>query len=372
MKIQVPQESFASVLSLAQSVLERKSTRPILENVLLEAGPDWVRVSATDLRVSIVQQERCGVSMPGSISIPGRKLHEILREMPKGVVDIEVKENRWVHVSMGKSVFHLPGTEPQEYPSIPAPPKDLLSFNARTFREMLDKTLFAASNDESRLFLCGVYTKAWTDDEGTSLLRMVATDGHRLSLVDRPVDSPLSPFGEGIIIPKKGLSELKTVLEGAEGTFDVAAAEGKVFARVGATDLSITLIEGSFPNYQQVIPSESSHGLRVDRSVFFDALRRVSLLSDQDSRSVTLEAEEDRIVLTSSDVRMGEARDEIDGEYDGPRLKMAFNAAYVMDALKALGGEEILVSMQDSLSPCLLRSTADPRSLCVVMPMRVD
>ncbi len=372
MKIQVLQESFTSVLALSQSVLERKTTRPILENVLVESESDGVRVSATDLRVSIVQQAPCSVERPGSISVSGRKLHEILREMPKGPVDIEVMENRWVTVSSGKSVFHLPGTEPDEYPTITPPPADLMPMDARIFREMLDKTLFAASNDESRLYLCGVYTKAWTDEEGRTLLRMVATDGHRLSLVDRPVDSVLRPFEEGVIIPKKGLAELKTVLENVEGSFGVAASEGAVFARVGSTELAITLIEGSFPNYQQVVPAEAPHSLRMNRAIFYDALRRVSLLSDQDSRSVMLEADGDRVVLTSADIRMGEARDEIDGEYSGPPLKIAFNSAYVMEALRAIGGEEILLSIQDSLSPCLLRSTADPRALCVVMPMRVD
>jgi len=372
MKIRVHQDSFSAVLSRAQSVLERKSTRPILENILLDAGENSVRVSATDLRVSLVQQNPCVVTQPGSISISGRKIHEILREMPKGEVALEVKENRWVTVSAGKSVFQLPGTAPDEYPSLPEPPKSFLSVEAPLFREMLDKTLFAASNDESRLYLCGVYVKPWTDDSGVSLLRMVATDGHRLALVDRPVESALDPFGSGIIVPKKGLAELKSILEGEEGSFQVSAAEGRIFARVDSTDLSITLIEGSFPNYQQVIPTETAPGLRVVRSVFFDALRRVSLLSDQESRSVVLEATGNRVVLSSADLRMGEAREEIEVEYSGPTVKIAFNAAYFLDALKAVGGDQVILSILDPLSPCLIRSAVDPRLLCVVMPMRVD
>ncbi|MBE0618755.1 MAG: DNA polymerase III subunit beta [Proteobacteria bacterium] len=372
MKIRVHQDSFSAVLSRAQSVLERKSTRPILENVLLEAGGDRVLVSATDLRVSLVQQTGCTVGLPGSISISGRKLHEILREMPKGEVDLEVQENRWVKVSAGKSVFQLPGTPPDEYPVLPSFPKTFLSVDAPLFREMLDKTLFAASNDESRPYLCGVYVKAWTDEDDRRLLRMVATDGHRLALVDRPVDAALEPFGNGIIIPKKGLAELKAILEGVEGPFEIAAGEGRVFARVDSTDLAVTLIEGTFPNYQQVIPAESPTGVRVGRSVFFDALRRVSLLSDQESRSVVLEANGNRVVLSSADLRMGEAREEIEVEYGGPAVKIAFNAAYFLDALKAVGGDEVVLSVIDPLSPCLLRSAADARLLCVVMPMRVD
>lgn len=372
MKIRVPQEKFSSVLSLAQSVLERKSTRPILENVLLQTRDQEVLVFATDLRVSLVHREACAVERPGSMAVPGKKLHEILREMPRGDVDIDVQENNWVTVSAGKSVFHLPGTAADEYPSFPSPPDDFLSVDARVFREMLDKTLFAASNDESRLYLCGVYVKAWTDESGQALLRMVATDGHRLSLIDRPVASVLEPFREGVIIPKKGLGELKMLLDGVEGSFDIIADQGRVFARVGSTDLAITLIEGNFPNYQQVVPAESPNGLRIKRSAFLDALRRVSLLSDQESRSVVLEADGETVALSSADLRMGEAREEIDGIFSGPPLRIAFNAAYFLDALKVVGGDDIVLSIHDPLSPCLLRSATDIRFLCVVMPMRVD
>lgn len=372
MKIRVYQESFASVLSLAQSVLERKSTRPILENILLQTGDQRVLVCATDLRVSLVQREPCAVETPGSIAIPGRKLHEILREIPRGDVDIEVKENQWVTVKAGKSVFQLPGTAADEYPSFPSPPDHFLRLDARLFREMLDKTLFAASNDESRPYLCGVYAKAWTDESGQALLRMVATDGHRLALIDRPAGSALDPFREGIIIPKKGLGELKTILDGVEGEFDIVADQGRVFARVGSTDLSVTLIEGTFPNYQQVVPAESPNGLRIKRGEFLDALRRVSLLSDQESRSVVLEADGETVALSSADLRMGEAREEVQGVFSGPPLRIAFNAVYFLDALKAVGGDEVVLSVHDPLSPCLLRSVDDTRFLCVVMPMRVD
>jgi len=372
MKIQVVQESFSSVLSRAQSVLERKSTRPILENLLIEAEGGTVRVSATDLRVSLVQESPCTVHQPGSVAIPGRKLSEIVREMPKGDISIETKENRWVTIAAGKSVFQLPGTGADEYPTLPKSPDDFLSVDARAFREMLDKTLFAASSDESRMNLCGVYVKSWKDEGGEPLLRMVATDGHRLCLVDRPVQEGLQPFGGGVIIPKKGLTELKSLLDDVEGAFEIAAGEGRVFARLDSVDLAVTLIEGSFPNYQQVVPAEAPEGILLKRGPFLEALRRVSLVSDQESRSVVLEAEGPVISLSSADMRLGEAREEMDAQYGGDRLKIAFNASYFLDALRALDGEDIVLSVQDPLSPCLLRSAADRRYLCVVMPMRVD
>lgn len=373
MHILMPQEEFSALLSRAQSVLERKSTRPILENVLLEAYEEKLRISSTDLRVSLVQESPCAVEQPGSISIPGRKLHEIVREMPHTEVSLEIRDNQWVTVTAGKSTFHLPGAPADEYPSLPPTPGSFLSVEAAVFRQMLEKTLFAASSDESRIYLCGVYVKAWRKEEdGSTFLRMVATDGHRLSLVDRPLTQELDPFQGGIIIPKKGLSELKSLLEGVEDTFLLAAGDDRLYARVDGVDLSVTLIDASFPNYEQVIPSEAAHLIHFDRAEFTNALRRVSLLSDQETHSVVLETRPPTAVLSSTSPQFGDAREEVPIEYEGEPLKLAFNANYVVEALRILEGDEVVLSLSDPLAPCLLKSPSDPGYLCVVMPMRID
>ncbi len=371
MQIRLPQDKASALLSRAQSVLERKSTRPILENILLEADAGWLRVSSTDLRVSLVQRADCAVDRPGSIALQGRKIFEILREMPKGEVTLALKENGWVTASSGRSVFHLPGTPAEEYPSLPAEPSSYLSLAADTFRQMLEKTLFAASSDETRMYLCGVFVKSWEED-GSPCLRMVATDGHRLGLVDRPVGSEVGLFANGVIVPRKGLTELRGLLDGVEGSFDVATHQGRLFARVGTTILSITLIDAPFPNYQQVIPTDAGHTIRVPRVSLIDALRRVALVSDQDTHTVVLETTETGIVLTSTNPQLGDAREELEGEAERAGVRLAFNATYFVEGLRAFDGEEIVISLGDSLSPCVLRSATDPRALGVIMPMRVD
>lgn len=372
MQIRIAQNSFASLLSRCQSVLERKSTRPILENVLIEASEGTARLSATDLRVSLTQETDCLVDRPGAISIPGRKLHEIVREMPKADITLEVKENQWITASAGKSIFHLPGTPADEYPALPDPPETYLQIEASLFRTMLEKTLFAASNDESRMYLCGVFMNVWADESGSGYLRMVATDGHRLSLIDRPMSQDLAPFREGIIIPKKGLSELKNLLEGVEDPFDLAVSEGRVFCRVGPTCLAMLLIDAAFPNYEQVIPAESAQSLRTNRGILHDALRRVSLLSDEETHSVIMETDGPVAVLTSTNPQFGDAREEVETAYEGEPFKVAFNAGYFLDALRAMEGDEVLLSVTDSMAPCLLRSDTDTGLLCVIMPMRID
>jgi DNA polymerase-3 subunit beta len=372
MIVTIPKDAFTPLLARAQAVLERKSTRPILENILLEAFEESIRVSSTDLRVSVTQQAPCSIERQGAVAVPGRKLHEIVREMPTGNVRLELKENGWVTVSSGKSVFHIPGVVAEEYPSLPVAPTQFLAVDAPLFRPMLDKTLFAASSDESRIYLCGVYVKTVTDEAGKRTLRMVATDGHRLSLSEQDVKGDLSPFQEGVILPKKGLSELRSLIESCESTFDLAAAEGRVFVQVGSTLLSITLIDASFPNYQQVIPPEVDIKLYIDRDSLIDALRRVSLLSEQETHTVIMEGSEGGTVLSCTSSQFGDAREELESEYAGDPLRVAFNAVYLLEAIRSLSGQRVAFSIGDALAPCLLRGSEDPHHLCVVMPMRID
>jgi DNA polymerase III subunit beta len=375
MRIRFTQDGLAALLGRAQSVVERKSTRQILENVLLEADEGKLRVSVTDLRTSLSQETSCSVEVPGALSVPARKLYEIVRELPKADVVLETLENQWVTVKAGRSVFHLPGIAPEEYPTLPEAPESFFSFPASLFRGMIEKTLFAVSGDESRLSLTGAFLKEALTEDGKPLLRMVATDGHRLSLVERPISAASGAFEEGVIIPKKGLSELKGLLDtlDEEGApFELGAADGRVYARVGGSLLSVMLIDASYPNYEQVIPKNVGTWIRVERAELTDALRRVALLSDDETRSVILEAKGGSILLSSDNPRLGDAREEIEAPYEGETLKIAFNAHYFLDALKAAEGQAVRIGISDSLAPCLVRGVEDPLFLSVIMPMRIE
>lgn len=372
MEIRISQELLSLLLSRAQSVIDRKSTRAILENVLLESQEGRLKVSATDLRISLVQESVCSTTKPGSVAVPGRKFHEIVRELPKGEVLLDVKENQWLTLTAGKVTFHLPAAPAEEYPTLPSSPKSFLSFSCAAFRKMIEKTIFAASNDESRIYLTGVFLKELKESDGTSILRMVATDGHRLSLIDRPIDKPISLFEDGVIVPKKGLSELRNLLDTTEDNFDLTTNDGKLYARSGNTTLSITLIDAAFPNYEQVIPQEVRSWVQANRQQLSNALKRVALLSDEETRTVVLEAAEDSLLLSSDNPRMGDAREDISVEYRGNPVKIAFNATYFMDLLRAMEGEEVKMGITDGLAPCLVKGVEDSRYLSVIMPMRID
>ncbi|MBI5014725.1 MAG: DNA polymerase III subunit beta [Deltaproteobacteria bacterium] len=372
MEIRIAQETFSALLGRAQSVIERKSTRAILENILLEAYDGSIRISATDLRIALTQETPCLVGTPGAVAVSARKLHEVVRELPKAEVSVEVKENQWVTVRCGKITFHLPGMPAEDYPSMPPLPDTFLSFPSIVFRRMIEKTLFAASNDESRIFLTGVFLKEWVDEKNEAFLRMVSTDGHRLAMVDRPLPVTPGVFQVGVIIPKKGLGEFRTLLEPLDGDFELAASEGRLYARVANTCLSVTLIDSSFPNYEQVIPSEVKTWVRINRVSLLNALRRVSLLSDEETRTVVMEATEDSVVLTSDNPRFGDAREELEVEYRQSPVRIAFNAGYFLEILRVMDGEDISLGITDGLAPCVVRDAQDARYLSVIMPMRIE
>jgi DNA polymerase-3 subunit beta len=373
MRIEISQESFSEIISRAQSTLERKSTRPILENVLLRAQGEELVLSATDLRISLIQKASCKVNEAGSISIPGRKLNEIVKEIPRGTVAVETKENNWVTISAGNSTFHIPGTPAEEFPTFPTPPDNFQKINPASFDRILTKTVYAASSDETRIYLCGVFFKEWTDEKGKSFLKMVATDGHRLGLMDEPLEKGLGLFSSGIIVPKKGVTELKSLLAMGKEVFEIACADGRLYARTGNILLSVTLIDASFPNYQQVIPEATGNGVLISCDQFRNAIKRVSILSDQETRSVLTEIEGNLMTLVSDNPGMGDARETLPVEYSGPAVKVAFNANYLMDILKVMDDDSLRMEIKDSLSPALFLGTdKDARFMSVVMPMRVD
>jgi len=373
MIVHIDKDAAVPVLAQAVSVLERKTTREILEHILLEAQGDVLEVRSTDLKISLVQSLPCQVQVPGSVAAPGRKLYEIVRELPTGTATLELEENGWLHITAAKTSFRIPTERPDEFPEFPVKPDEFSRFPAPSFVTMLEKTLFSASNDETRPTLCGVYLHAHEEpDTGSHTLRMVSTDGHRLTIMDQPTPVGLHMFQDGLILPKKGLASLKSLIEEAGEEFEIAQAGGKIFCRIPHAQMCLTPIDGSFPRYQDVIPADPRNRVTVAKDAFADALRRVSLMTDPDTHSVILDAAQGRVLLTSMNTRTGDSREEIEATLEGEPLRIAFNASYFLDALRHLSGPEVRIEIDQPLAPCLIRSDEDPGYLCVVMPIRID
>lgn len=373
MKIQVDKKEFLNLISKAQNVVEKRNTMQVLVNILLETKSNVVKIYATDLEVSLTDEISCQVKEEGKAVINAKSLFDILKELPDGMVSFEKKKNHWIEISQGKSVFNIVGLNPEEYPVFPTLSTDKFTkINSKVLSEMIEKTIYSVSNDETRYHLNGVFFEKQNKD-GKTYFRMVATDGHRLSLVDRAIETMSEKFdlGTGIIIPKKGLNELKKILDFTEDDLEMAVEGAQLIVRTNKTYLFIRLIEGKYPNYQQLIPQKLGLSLEVPRENLLASLKRVSLLSNQKSKGVTFSLTDGKMEITSNNPEMGDAKEEIEISYKGEDLKIGFNARYVLDVLASFSEDNLSISLNDHLSPGLIKPSLDNDYKCIVMPMRI-
>ncbi|HNP15898.1 MAG TPA: DNA polymerase III subunit beta [Terrimesophilobacter sp.] len=361
-------------LGRIQSIVEKRNSMPILSNVRLEAvkskSSGELKLAATDLEVGIHGSHEAKVKKAGGVTVAARKLHEIIRELPDEDVELATTDNNYLEVKCARSHFTLAGTAVEEYPTLPgASPKKLIPMQAAVLSQMIERTMYATCADETRYNLNGVYVEVLPD---VGKLRMVATDGHRLACVDRTIAEGLEDLPAGIIIPRKGLAELKRLVDEDDADEIELGFEGNSgLVRKGDVTLAMRLIEGEFPNYRQVIPKEPGRRLSVASEPFSKALRRVHLLSSQQSHSVKLEVKEGVVAISTRNPDLGEAREELDVDYAGEEMEIGFNAKYLIEALQALNAKEINLGLQDNLSPVQVRPADDDESLAVVMPMRL-
>jgi DNA polymerase-3 subunit beta len=374
MKISITKPELSRGLARIQAIVEKRNSMPILANVLLEAsgeGEDGtLELAATDLEVGIRGLHPANVSEPGALTISAKKLFEIVRELPDEVVHLESTPNAYLTIRCARAEFTLAGTAAEEYPTLPTfTPEKVVPVLATTLGQMIERTMYSASVDETRYNLNGVYLEVLAD---SGKLRMVATDGHRLACVDRTVGEEATSLASGVIIPRKGLAELKRLVDEDDADEIELAFEGNNgLARRGKVTLVMRLIEGEFPNYHQVIPQKLDRQIVLAADPLLHALRRVSLLSSERSRAVTLEIGDSKLVITSSNPDLGDAREELDIDYTGEPLSVGFNSKYLMDALAVSGAKEVRFGLQDDLSPAQLVPTDDEDTLAVVMPMRI-
>jgi len=374
MKLSITKAELIRGLARIQGIVEKRNSMPILANVLLEArgqGEEGeLELAATDLEVGIRGVHAANVSEAGALTISAKKLFEITRELPDEVIQLESTPNSYLTICCARAEFTLAGTAAEEYPTLPTfTPEKMVPVQAAMLSQMIERTMYAASIDETRYNLNGVYFEVLKD---SGKLRMVATDGHRLACVDRLVGDAAAALASGVIIPRKGLAELKRLVDEDDADEINLAFEGNNgLAKRGNVTLVMRLIEGEFPNYQQVIPDSLEHQLVLAAEPLLHALRRVSLLASERSRAVTLELSNGKLTITSSNPDLGDAREELDIDYAGETLSIGFNSKYLIEALSVSGAKEVRFGLRDDLSPTQLVPTDDEDTLAVVMPMRI-
>jgi DNA polymerase-3 subunit beta len=371
MEFSVQREDLVRGLHLVQGVVERRNTLPVLANVLLEPGEGGIALSATDMEVGLRALVPAVVRKKGAVTVNARKLYEIAREVSADEVVVKGAQPGWVELLAGRSRFRIVSLDAKDFPPLPlgadGPAGVTLKIAAGTFREMIDKTLFAVSSDETRFNLSGVFlTNA---DDGA--LRMVATDGHRLAMIDRKLGG--ARIERGVIMSRKGLTEARKLLDGA-GEEDVVLTVAAKDVRLSLKNVSFFMrqVEGEFPDYRQVIPGAARAQARANRDDLLATLRRISLLASERSRGVKFHLEKGRLEISASNPDQGEASEDIEVSYSGEPLTIGFNARYLLDVLGVQPeGEVVEFGLTDEVGPGLIRGSQDPEYTYVVMPMRL-
>lgn len=372
MKLTVERAHLLKALGHAQSVVERRNTIPILANVRLETGDAGLALTATDLDIAMSTQADAEIQTPGGTTAPAHTLHDIVRKLPDGAqisLEHDADSGR-LNIVAGRSQFTLSCLPREDFPVMSEGDLPVsFSLPAGELRRIVDKTQFAISTEETRYYLNGIYLHAVVED-GLSVLRAVATDGHRLAKVELPMPEGAGAL-EGVIIPRKTVTELRKLLGETDDDVDLALSDTKIRFRIGHAVLTSKLIDGTFPDYARVIPSNSDESMDVDARELVSAVDRVSTIATDKSRAVKMAIEAGRMAISAMSPENGTAEEEIGVSYGGASIEIGFNSRYLMDVATQVEGESAHFEFSDATSPTIIRDSSDEGALYVLMPMRV-
>ena len=372
MHFTIEREIFVKALARVQGIVEKRSTIPILSNVLIHAEEDSIRLIATDLEVGMKTSYPATIKKNGKITVSAKKLYEIIREFPEGEVSFIAKENCWIELRCGKALFNIVGLSPEEFPYFPdTDNQKFFQVQADLLKEMVEKTAYAISTDETKNNLSGIFIKENEGEDGTNL-RLVATDGHRLALYQADVDvADIPQLQKGVILPRKGVQELRKITEEGEGDIELGFFDNNAVVRREQTTVVMRLVDGDFPDYERVIPKTRDQEALIDRDTMLHVLKRISILASERSRGVKVRVAPGMLELSSSNPELGEAREDMEIDYQGPEITIGFNARYLLDILQNIDDETIEMVFKDQISPTLISPQGNGNYRTVIMPMRL-
>lgn len=364
MKFNTTKDVLLKGIQGVQSAISTKSSLPILSNILIEAVEDSIVFTATDLDIGITSKIAVKPQVTGAITVPAKKFSDIIKELPEGeAISVSVKKNNLINIECGKSIFKIMGLPKEEFPQLPEfKDKDSLTLQQKKLKSMLRLTGFAISHDESRYVLNGVLFVI-----KPTYIRLVATDGRRLAMIEDKMQLPKT-LERKFIVPTKAVNELDKSL-GEEGDVKIFLNDNQIFFDMGKTRLVSRLIEGEFPNYEQVIPKEAKDKIVTPKETFLSAVKRAALFTNQDSAAIKIDLGKDKIVISKSAPYLGEARVEVDAEYKGKEISVGFNPDYLVDLLKNIDEEKIAFEVTDPEKPGVVRIGAE--YIYVVLPMQI-
>jgi len=372
MRITLERSNLLKSLNHVHRVVERRNTIPILSNVLLRADGIALAMKATDLDLEITEEPPANVEQAGATTVPAHLLYDIVRKLPDGaeVFLATTPDGGTMTIASGRSKFSLQCLPEADFPALTAGTfSHTFKLTASDLKMLIDRTQFAISTEETRYYLNGIFFHT-IEAQGDLKLRAVATDGHRLARAD--IKAPSGSEGmPGIIIPRKTVGELQKLVDNPEATVTIEVSDAKIRLSIGSIVMTSKLIDGTFPDYQRVIPTGNDKEMRVDCQTFAQAVDRVSTISSERGRAVKLALTDGQLLLTVNNPDSGSATDELAVSYESDAMEIGFNAKYLLDITAQLSGTDAVFLLADAGSPTLIRDTAGDDALYVLMPMRV-
>ena len=374
MDIYIDRDELSRGLARVQGVIERRSTRPMLAQVLLHAragDTGGLRITATDTEIAFIGDLAANVESPGQVAVDAANLFQIIRAMPEATVRITLGANHRLEVRSGRSDFKLPAIAAEEYPALPAFDKTgSVQIPERELKRLIEQTHFAVASDDARYGLNGVHMEERSID-GTEFLRFVATDGHRLSAAQVP-SSGTPQIPARMLVPRKALAVMKKLLGTSDEPVEVLFGEGAIRLLLDGQSLWFRLLDGEFPDYEAVVPTENKVFAMVDKATLLAALRRVGILVADRARAVKFAFDTDELEIQVQNADRGEVREAVPVELEGEPITVGFNARYLQEILGVIGGDRVRLSMAHPLAPCLVEDPEQDSAFFVVMPMRLD
>jgi DNA polymerase-3 subunit beta len=372
MKVIVERSDLLKAMSRAQSIVERRTTIPILSNVLIEAIDGKISLRTTDLDIEIVERVSASVEQDGHTTVGAHTLHDIVRKLPDGasIQLIADQVSSRLEVKAGRSRFSLATLPREDFPIMANSEYDSnFTIAPKVLNRLFEKSKFAMSTEETRYYLNGVYFHVASNAQG-SVLRAVATDGHRLAQIDESIPDDLKEM-PGVIVPRKTVGELRAILESDDTAISISVSETKIRFQNSSMTLTSKVIDGSFPDYTRVIPKDNVKKMEVDATYFAQSVDRVSTISSERARAVKLNLQKNQLVLSVNSPDSGAADEELLVEYDDEELEIGFNAKYLQEISAQVDGSNALFLFNTPSDPVLMQEATDDSAIYVVMPMRV-
>jgi len=358
-----------------QNITSKKSTTmAILSNVLLETVPDGLVLTGTDLEVGLKLFIPAEIHGEGSITLPSKKLFEIVRESGNHLISIEEKDNNWVVITAGMSTYNLAGMSSEDYPVFPEIEDDnFVQFNSQIFLDLIDKVIFSIANEQENIYSLNAVLFEKQEIDGNFYLRMVSSDGHRLSIMEKEVDPAIFNISINPItlIPKKGIQELKKFCEVHDNIY-VSFEKKKMVVKDDKSTMVIRLKGGEFPNYKAIVDSiKLENKVEIMRLPFLESLKRINLFTEDNFHTITISLDAERMILSSQNAELGNAKDEQQIFYSGQPMILGFNCRYFIETLQVMEGDRIEAYINSNSSPCMMKSEKDRGFVSIIMPMQL-